>query len=162
QSFRAWCLQATSRRSPGTTSRRASASRTRSTPRARRNFAPATAVMPVSSRRAPWATPIRRRQQVSRCMAGRTSTATISPRRMKWKWMGRLSLSFNNPREHFDDPNGVYDTNGNPTPTITEPLVHGGAYAPQSTGNGQGAIYMNARWQFNANGAYIAPYGIEL
>jgi len=83
-------------------------------------------------------------------------------RRMTGKWMGRLALAFNNAREHFDDPNGVYDTNGNPTPTITEPLVDGGAYAPQSTGNGQGAIYMNARWQFNANGAYIAPYGIEI
>jgi hypothetical protein len=83
-------------------------------------------------------------------------------RRMTGKWMGRLALAFNDAREHFDDPNGVYDTNGNPTPTITEPLVDGGAYAPQSTGNGQGAIYMNARWQFNANGVYVAPYGIEL
>jgi hypothetical protein len=81
---------------------------------------------------------------------------------MTGKWMGRLSVAFNNAREHFDDPNGVYDTNGNPTPTITEPLVDGGAFAPQSTGNGQGAIYMNARWQFNANGVYVAPYGIEL
>jgi len=73
-----------------------------------------------------------------------------------------LALAFNDAREHFTDPNGVYDTNGNPTPTITEPLVNGGAYAPQSTGNGQGAIYMNARWQFNANGMYQAPYGIQI
>ncbi len=83
-------------------------------------------------------------------------------RRLTGKWMGRVSLAFNNAREHFDDPNGVYDTNGNPTPTITEPLVDGGAFAPQSSGNGQGAIYMNAKWQFNASGMYIAPYGIEL
>ncbi len=83
-------------------------------------------------------------------------------RRMTGKWMSRVSLVFNNAREHFDNPSGVYDTNGNPTPTLTEPLVDGGVYAPQSSGNGQGAIYMNARWQFNANGAYIAPYGIEL
>jgi hypothetical protein len=83
-------------------------------------------------------------------------------RRMSGRWMGRLSLAFNNAREHFDDPNGIYDTNGNPTPTITEPLVNGGAFSPQSTGNGQGAIYMNARWQFNANGMYQAPYGIQL
>ena len=83
-------------------------------------------------------------------------------RRMTGRWMGRASLAFNNAREHFDSSNGVYDTNGNPTPTITEPLVNGGAFAPQSTGNGQGAIYMNARWQFNADGLYVAPYGIEL
>jgi len=81
---------------------------------------------------------------------------------MSSKWMGRLSLAFNNAREHFTDPNGIYDTNGNPTPTITEPLVDGGAYAPQSSGNGQGAIYMNARWQFDANGMYQAPYGIQI
>ena len=82
-------------------------------------------------------------------------------RRMTGRWMGRLSLAFNNAREHFTNANGVYDTNGNPTPTITEPLVDGGAFSPQSTGNGQGAIYMNARWQFNANGMYVAPYGIR-
>ena len=57
---------------------------------------------------------------------------------------------------------------GSTTPTGTrrrrsrEPLVDGGAFAPQSSGNGQGAIYINARWQFNANGMYQAPYGIEL
>ncbi len=83
-------------------------------------------------------------------------------KRMSDKWMGRLSLAFNNAREHFDNVNGVYDTNGNPTPTLTEPLVDGGAFAPQSAGNGQGAIYMNAKWQFNASGMYEAPYGIQL
>jgi len=83
-------------------------------------------------------------------------------RRMTGKWMGRLALAFNNAREHFTDPGGLYDTNGNPTPTVTEPLQDGGVYAPQSSGNGQGAIYMNARWQFNANGVYEAPYGIQL
>ena len=81
---------------------------------------------------------------------------------MSARWKGRLSLAFNDAREHFTDPNGIYDTNGNPTPTITEPLVDGGAYAPQSSGNGQGAIYMNARWQFNANGMYEAPYGLQI
>ena len=83
-------------------------------------------------------------------------------RRMSGKWMGRVSLALNDAREHFDSPNGIYDTNGNPTPTITEALVNGGAFAPQSSGNGEGAIYMNARWQFNASGMYQAPYGIQL
>jgi len=83
-------------------------------------------------------------------------------KRLADKWMGRLSLAFNNAREHYTDPSGVYDTNGNPTPTITEPLVDGGAFAPQSTGNSGNVYYMNARWQFNANGMYEAPYGIQL
>ena len=83
-------------------------------------------------------------------------------KRLSDKWMGRMALSYNNAREHFSDPNGIYDTNGNPTPTITEPLVNGGAFAPQSSGSGNGAIYMNAKWQFNVNGMYEAPYGIQL
>ena len=56
----------------------------------------------------------------------------------------------------------MYDTNGNPTPTVTEPLVNGGQFAPQSGGSGSGTIYINAKWQFNANALYQAPYGIEL
>jgi hypothetical protein len=41
-------------------------------------------------------------------------------------------------------------------------LKDGGQFAPQSGGSGAGTIYMNARWQFNANGLYQAAYGIEL
>ena len=39
----------------------------------------------------------------------------------------------------------MYDTNGNPTRTITEPLVDGGQFAPQSSGNGAGNVYINAQ-----------------
>jgi hypothetical protein len=56
----------------------------------------------------------------------------------------------------------MYDANGNPTPTLTEPLRDGGQFAPQSGGSGAGSIYINAKWQFNANAMYQAPYGIEL
>ncbi len=76
--------------------------------------------------------------------------------------MGRIAMSFNNAREHFDSSNGVYDTNGNPTPTLSEPLNDGGQFAPQSGGSGAGSIYINAKWQFNANAMYQAPYGIEV
>jgi hypothetical protein len=41
-------------------------------------------------------------------------------------------------------------------------LKSGGQFAPQSGGSGSGSIYTNAKWQFNANGLYQAPYGIEL
>jgi hypothetical protein len=33
------------------------------------------------------------------------------------------------------------DTNGNPTPTLSEPLKNGGQFAPQSGGSGSGSIY---------------------
>jgi carboxypeptidase family protein/TonB-dependent receptor-like protein len=83
-------------------------------------------------------------------------------KRLSNKWMGRVAVSFNNPREHFSEAAGVYDTNGNPTPTVTEPLKDGGQFSPQSGGSGSGTIYINAKWQFNANGMYQAPWGLEL
>jgi hypothetical protein len=83
-------------------------------------------------------------------------------KRLSNRWMGRVGVSLNNAREHFTDPAGLYDTNGNPTRTVTEPLVDGGQFAPQSGGSGSGTIYINAKWQFNANALYEAPYGIEL
>ena len=82
-------------------------------------------------------------------------------KRMSGKWMARASFAYNDARQHFSNPAGVYDTNGNPTPTVTEPLVNGGQFAPQENG-GSGNYYLNAKWQVNLNGMYQAPYGIEL
>jgi hypothetical protein len=76
--------------------------------------------------------------------------------------MSRIGVAWNNAREHFTDPAGVYDTNGNPTPTLSEPLKNGGQFAPQSSGSGEGSIYTNAKWQINANALYQAPYGLEV
>ncbi len=83
-------------------------------------------------------------------------------KRLSSRWMGRLGFALNNSREHFDQVEGMIDLNGNPTRTVTEPLVNGGQFAPQSGGSGAGTIYINAKWQFNANALYQAPAGIEL
>jgi hypothetical protein len=83
-------------------------------------------------------------------------------KRLSNKWMGRVGFSWNNAREHYTSAAGLYDTNGNLTPTLTEPLKDGGQFAPQSGGSGSGNIYINAKWQFNANALYQAPYGIEV
>ena len=83
-------------------------------------------------------------------------------KRLANRWMGRVGVSWNNAREHFTEAAGLYDTNGNPTRTVTEPLNNGGQFAPQSGGSGSGTIYINAKWQFNANALYQAPFGIEL
>ena len=82
-------------------------------------------------------------------------------KRLSNRWMGRVGVAFNNAREHYE-PQARYDTNGNPTPTVTEPLVDGGQFAPMSSGNSAGSVFINARWQFNANAMYQAPYGIEI
>ncbi len=83
-------------------------------------------------------------------------------KRLSNKWMSRAGFSYNNAREHFSDAAGMIDTNGNPTPTLSEPLKDGGQFAPQSGGSGSGSIYINAKWQFNANAMYQAPLGIEV
>jgi len=84
-------------------------------------------------------------------------------KRLSNHWMGRVGFAYNNAREHFSDPAGRYDTNGNPTPTFAEPLIDGGQYAPvTSASSGSGSVFVNAKWQFNANGMYVAPKGIEL
>jgi hypothetical protein len=83
-------------------------------------------------------------------------------KRLSNRWMARAAFSWNNAREHFASASGIYDTNGNPTPTLSEPLQDGGQFAPQSGGSGAGSIYINAKWQINANAMYQAPYGIEV
>jgi len=83
-------------------------------------------------------------------------------KRLSNRWMARAAFSWNNAREHFASADGIYDTNGNPTPTLSEPLKDGGQFAPQSGGSGAGSIYINAKWQINANAMYQAPYGIEV
>jgi Carboxypeptidase regulatory-like domain/TonB-dependent Receptor Plug Domain len=82
-------------------------------------------------------------------------------KRLSNRWMGRIGLSLNNAREHYATE-ALYNTNGNPTRTTTEPLVDGGQFAPRPPGNSGGNVYINARWQFNANGLYQASHGVEL
>ena len=79
-------------------------------------------------------------------------------KRLSQRWMGRVGFSYNDSREHFSSIDGMYDTNGNPTRTVNEPLVDGGQHAPQASVG----TYLNAKWQFSANGMYQAWHGIEL
>jgi hypothetical protein len=83
-------------------------------------------------------------------------------KRLSNRWMARAGFSYNNAREHFSSTDGLYDANGNPTRTLTEPLVNGGQFAPESGGSGSGSIFVDAKWQLNVNGLYQAPHGIEL
>ncbi|HZT77464.1 MAG TPA: TonB-dependent receptor [Vicinamibacterales bacterium] len=84
-------------------------------------------------------------------------------KRMSDRWMGHLAFGYNNAREHFSTPAGMYDTNGNPTRTVNEPLVDGGQFAPSSSASsGSGTVYTNAKWQFNGSAMYVAPYQIEI
>jgi hypothetical protein len=80
-------------------------------------------------------------------------------KRMSGKWMGRISASYNNATDRYDnDVNAL----GNPTSLDTDPIIDGGQYAPRSAGSGQGDIYVNAKWQMNMNGLYALPWDSEV
>ena len=79
-------------------------------------------------------------------------------KRLSHRWMGRVGWAYNDSREHFSAVDGLYDTNGNPTRTVNEPLVDGGQHVPQASVG----TYLNAKWQFSANGMYQAAHGIEV
>ena len=78
-------------------------------------------------------------------------------KRLSNRWMGQAHITWNNAREHFTSAAGMYDTNGNPTPTPAEPLKNGGQFAPQV-----GNVFLNSKWMLNVNAMYQAPYGLEL
>lgn len=82
-------------------------------------------------------------------------------KRMSNRWMARLAASVNNAREYYDMTPPVGDF-GNPTRVDTNPLVQGGQTAPRSAGSGAGDVFMNAKWQINANGAYQLPWNMEV
>jgi hypothetical protein len=79
-------------------------------------------------------------------------------KRLSNRWMGRIAFGYNDSREHFNSASGRYDTNGNPTPTVNEPLIDGGQHAPQASAG----VFLNAKWQLSANGMYQGPHGLEL
>jgi hypothetical protein len=80
-------------------------------------------------------------------------------KRMSNRWMARLSASWNDATEDYDQD---VNTLGNPTALDIEPIRSGGQYAPRSAGSGQGDIFVNAKWQVNANGVYQLPWDTEV
>ncbi len=82
-------------------------------------------------------------------------------KRMSNRWMGRVSAAWNNPQEQYDMATPVSET-GSPTRSDTFPLITGGQWAPRSGGSGSGDVFVNQRWNFNANGVYQMPWNIEL
>ncbi|MCC7416526.1 MAG: carboxypeptidase regulatory-like domain-containing protein [Acidobacteria bacterium] len=78
-------------------------------------------------------------------------------KRLSNRWMAQANIAWNSAREHFTSAAGMYDTNGNPTRTLAEPLIDGGQFAPQV-----GNVFPNAKWSLNASGMYVAPHEVEI
>ena len=82
-------------------------------------------------------------------------------KRMSNRWMSRVAFAWNTPQEQYDMDVPVDDF-GNPTRTDVFPLISGGQWAPRSGGSGSGDVFVNQRWNFNANGAYQMGWDMEL
>jgi hypothetical protein len=83
-------------------------------------------------------------------------------KRMSNKWMSRVGFSYNAANENYGSTPRDYVANGNLTRTDTEPLVNGGPFFVRSSGSGAGDVFVNAKWQFNANGVYQLPGDVEV
>ena len=82
-------------------------------------------------------------------------------KRMSNRWMARIAGAWNNPQEYYDMSVPVTD-NGSPSRSDTFPLLDAGQWAPRSAGSGSGDVFVNQRWNFNANGAYQLPWDMEV
>jgi Carboxypeptidase regulatory-like domain len=91
-------------------------------------------------------------------------------KRLQNRWMMRGSFAWNNPTRHFTDPNVAIQ---NPTSTqgaivtqsLAGPTEDGSLIATFGAGAGSGSkadVLINSKWQFNVNGMYQLPYGINL
>jgi len=80
-------------------------------------------------------------------------------KRLSHHWMGRVGYSYNNEKEHFDDPaTSIVD----PTSLSSDPHIDGGLVTRATSGSGKSQIYLTApTYQFIANGFYQGPWGIN-
>lgn len=84
-------------------------------------------------------------------------------KRLSNKWLGRVSFSLNDWREHLGPgfTTGVGGGAGSPNRTYYDSQTDGGVVA--SYGAGSGKVYFNnAKWQLNANLLYQLPAGFEV
>jgi len=89
-------------------------------------------------------------------------------KRLSKRWNGRVAVSTNDWREYFDDPSAaILDPTSAPASSSARPFagpqVDGGPVVRQAAGSGKTAVFMVApAYQFVANGAYIAKWGIDV
>jgi hypothetical protein len=77
-------------------------------------------------------------------------------KRFSNRWMGNLSLAFNDAKDYWDSPAAYED------PTNIR-NTSGYEYAPESGGSGLDNIFTSSKWLVKASGMYSLPwYGINL
>jgi hypothetical protein len=120
-----------------------------------------TAVRPVFRLSSDVPTPVYRvltnRENYSQKFGGFELTAT---KRLSHRWMLRANASFN---DYTESCGASAQAGSGANPTQTLGACPGGQVAPQSAGSGAfGNDFINAKWQANMTGLYVAPWEINI
>jgi hypothetical protein len=103
-----------------------------------------------------------------------TAFQVTANKRLQNRWMMRGSFAWNNPRRHITDPStGIQDPTstqraGSPTNVSSSPFVgpteDGSviAFAPTTASGSKGEVFIHSKWQFNVNGLYQLPWGVNV
>jgi hypothetical protein len=90
-------------------------------------------------------------------------------KRLSNRWMGRVAMSWNDWKEHWDGTPYAVTTStastadaGNPTHTETFANINGGPVTYLSGGSGKASFYTNVPWQLYANALYQLPAGFDI
>jgi Carboxypeptidase regulatory-like domain/TonB-dependent Receptor Plug Domain len=98
-----------------------------------------------------------------------TGLQFTATKRLQNRWMMRGSFSWNNPTRHFTDPNvAIQDPTSIQGPegqTALPGPTEDGSLIAIGSGQGSGSkadVFINSKWQFNANAMYQFAYGINV
>jgi hypothetical protein len=103
-----------------------------------------------------------------------TGFQVTANKRLENRWMMRGSFAVNTPRRYITDANtGLQDPTstqvaGRSTLTTISPFVgptEDGSLIANAVSSGVGSkgdVFLNSRWQFNVNGMYQLPYGLNV
>jgi hypothetical protein len=87
-----------------------------------------------------------------RVFQGIELTAT---KRLSDKWMANMSFYYGDTKQYYDSAAAYTD------PTSID-MYNGASYAPQTSGSGKSAIYINSRWSFRTSAMYQFPWDINV
>ena len=76
-------------------------------------------------------------------------------KRLADKWMANISFSYGDTKVYYDSDAAYTD------PTSIQ-YYDGYSYAPETSGSGKTAIFMNSRWAFKLTGLYQLPLDINI
>ena len=99
-----------------------------------------------------YTTTVQQRPDTRRTYSGFEVAAT---KRLSNKWMANASF-------YYGDTIVNYDSAAAYTDPTNVPMTDGASYAPQTSGSGKSAIFINSRWAFKLSAMYQLPLDINM